>query len=571
MIGPFLKMLFGQEEMITARPTFSFTKDGMMNYFKYSLSEFIASHNHDKVYGLLFICAVVIVANLFKNLFLYIAKYILHPLRNDIVCAIRQKTYDKLLNLPIGYFSEERKGDLLSRITNDVNAVELSVIALMELLFSAPVTVLFYFFILLYISPSLFIFLMVLLPIAGLMIGRVSKSLKRTTKLNQEKLGDVLSVVEETIGGLRIIKAFGAENKRSEFFNRLNDHIRKLNNQIAARRELASPMSEFLGITVLSVIIWFGGKLALHQPPEIEPSLFIMFISLFYFLINPLKSLSQLFFNLHQGQAALTRIQEILNTPNTIVNSANAIVKQDFQHSIEFKNVSFSFGQKQILQNINFTIQKGDTVAIVGASGAGKSTLVDLIPRFHDVTEGEICMDGINIKQIELASLRKLMGIVSQEPILFNESILENIALGDEEPNEDKAMNVSKAANASTFISQKEHQYHENVGDRGVKLSGGEKQRITIARALYKNPPILILDEATSSLDTVSERVVQDAIDVLMKDRTSIVIAHRLATVRHADKIIVLEQGRIVESGTHDSLLQLGGKYKQLVEMQMLV
>jgi ABC-type multidrug transport system, ATPase and permease components len=571
MIGPFLKMLFGQEEMITARPTFSFTKDGMMNYFKYSLSEFIASHNHDKVYGLLFICAVVIVANLFKNLFLYIAKYILHPLRNDIVCAIRQKTYDKLLNLPIGYFSEERKGDLLSRITNDVNAVELSVIALMELLFSAPVTVLFYFFILLYISPNLFIFLMVLLPIAGLMIGRVSKSLKRTTKLNQEKLGDVLSVVEETIGGLRIIKAFGAENKRSEFFNRLNDHIRKLNNQIAARRELASPMSEFLGITVLSVIIWFGGKLALHQPPEIEPSLFIMFISLFYFLINPLKSLSQLFFNLHQGQAALTRIQEILNTPNTIVNSANAIVKQDFQHSIEFKNVSFSFGQKQILQNINFTIQKGDTVAIVGASGAGKSTLVDLIPRFHDVTEGEICMDGINIKQIELASLRKLMGIVSQEPILFNESILENIALGDEEPNEDKAMNVSKAANASTFISQKEHQYHENVGDRGVKLSGGEKQRITIARALYKNPPILILDEATSSLDTVSERVVQDAIDVLMKDRTSIVIAHRLATVRHADKIIVLEQGRIVESGTHDSLLQLGGKYKQLVEMQMLV
>jgi subfamily B ATP-binding cassette protein MsbA len=568
MIGPFLKMLFGQESMVTTNPGFAWSKDGIANYFKFLLSDFIASHNNDKVYGLIFICAVVIIATLFKNLFFYISRYTLNPLRNDIIKRIRKQLFDKIIQLPVGFFTNERKGDILSRITNDVTAVEVSIISMMELLFSTPITVIFYFIVLLLISPKLFLFLLVLLPIAGLIIGRVSKSLKRTTLTTQEKLANILTIVEETLGGLRIVKAFRAEQNRVDAFDNENEHVRNLNNTIASRREMASPMSEFLGILILSVIIWFGGNMALSQPVEIEPEMFIMFISLFYFLINPLKSLSQIFYNLHQGRASLERINMIMEAENTIVDLPNALPITHFEHSIEFKNVSFAYEGKQVLKHINLKIQKGKTIAIVGASGAGKSTLVDLIPRFHDVTSGEILIDGHNIKNYQLNDLRSLMGIVSQEPVLFNDTIRNNIALGGNTNDINAIQEAAKVANAFDFIQKKEQGFETIVGDRGSKLSGGEKQRVTIARAIFKNPPILILDEATSSLDTVSERQVQEAIDNLMKNRTSIVIAHRLSTVQNADEIIVLEQGEIRERGTHAELISQQGIYKKLVEMQ---
>lgn len=583
MIGPFLGMLFGQSNLPVQKPVWHWSKEGLSDFFNWQMAEFIRSHNNDKTYGLILICAVVVGTTLCKNLFLYIAKYTLHPLRNNIVQQIRSNLYRKLLHLPVGFFSNERKGDMLSRITNDVTAVEVSIISLMELLFSTPVTVVFYFLVLLYISPKLFLFLLVLLPLAGLLIGRISKSLKKSTVDNQERLADILSQVEETLGGLRIIKAFRAETQRSDAFDVSNKGVQALNNRIAARRELASPMSEFLGILILSIIIWFGGKMALQEPAQIAPGLFIMFISLFYFLITPLKALSQLFYNLHQGEAGLQRIQQVMDAANPIQDTPDAKPLPTFEHSIEFKNVSFAYEGKTVLHHINLTIAKGKTIALVGASGAGKSTLVDLIPRFHDVSEGQILLDGIDIREYRLNDLRGLMGIVTQEPVLFNDSIANNISLGESghmlqsetesgnEGNTNRVKEAARLANAATFIEAKENGYNDVVGDRGSKLSGGEKQRLTIARALYKNPPLLILDEATSSLDTVSERQVQDAIDQLMQHRTSVVIAHRLSTVQHADEIIVLDHGEIKERGTHTELIARNGLYQQLVSMQQVL
>ncbi len=571
MIIPFLNMLFDKDMHVANNPGFALNKEGLSNYFKYIMSSYIDEHDGNKLYGLLFICLILITSTFFKNLFLYIAKYMLNPLRNGILLNIRKDLFQKVLQLPIGFFTNERKGDIMSRMTNDVNAVESAITGVMELLFSKPIEVLFYFGILMYLSPKLFLFLLVLLPIAGFIIGRISKSLKRNTKDTQERLANLLSIIEESLSGLRIIKAFKAEPQRQQVFSHENDSVLRLNNQIAARRELASPMSEFLGILILSIIIWFGGNMALQRPAEIEPGTFIMFISLFYFLINPLKSLSNIFYNLAQGKASIDRINKILQAENEMLDMPNASSIQTFEKAIEFKHVNFAYEGIPILKNISLRIHKGETLAIVGASGAGKSTLVDLIPRFHDIQSGEIEIDGINVKNLKLGDLRNLIGMVSQEPILFNDSIKSNIALGDEILDHDKIEQAAKIANAHEFILKKEDQYNCIVGDRGSKLSGGEKQRVTIARAIYKNPPILILDEATSSLDTVSERLVQDAINNLMKNRTSIVIAHRLSTVQNADKIIVLEQGEIVEQGTHASLINLNGRYKKLVEMQQVL
>lgn len=571
MIIPFLNMLFEKDMEVTQDPGFHLTKEGTTEFFKFQLSDFIASHDNNKVYGLIFICIILISATFLKNLFLYIAKYILHPLRNGIVLQIRRNLFEKITQLPIGFFTNERKGDILSRMTNDVAAVEMSVISTMELLFSTPITVLFYFTLLFILSAKLFLFLMILLPIAGLLIGRVSKSLKKNTKFTQERLSNLLSIIEETLGGLRIIKAFGAERSRSNVFSEENEKLQQINNSIASRRELASPLSEFLGIFILGIIIWFGGNMALSTPKQIEPGTFIMFISSFYFLISPLKALSQIFYNLNQGKAGLERIQMILDAENKIVNKEDAKPILHFENSIEFKNVTFSYEGKNILNHINLQIEKGKTIAIVGASGAGKSTLVDLIPRFHDVDSGSILIDGVDIKEYKIEDVRKLMGMVSQEPILFNDSLQNNIALGHDFSDDIKIWEAAKVANALDFVDNKPEKLLTTVGDRGSKLSGGEKQRITIARAIYKNPPILILDEATSSLDTVSERLVQDAINNLMKNRTSIVIAHRLSTVQNADEIIVLEKGEIKERGTHQSLIAANGIYKKLVDMQQVL
>ena len=571
MIGPFLTTLFDKVEKVNAvQPISINSKQAIENYFKYLMTHFIEQNGGDKVYGLIFICLVVVFATFFKNVFLYTSRYILNPLRNGILFNIRKDLFGKIIQLPIGFFTNERKGDIMSRMTNDVSAVEVSIISMMELLFSTPITIIFYFIVLSMISLKLFLFLMVLLPIAGLIIGRISKSLKKNTQQTQIRLGNLLSIIEETLGGLRIVKAFGAEQNRNETFAHENKELYKLNNAVASRREMASPMSEFLGILILSVIIWFGGKMALSTPQEIEPGMFIVFISMFYFLINPLKSLSQIFYNLHQGRASIERINLILNAENKIIDEPNAQKISAFNGTIEFKNVHFSYDGNPILKNINLTIPKGKTIALVGASGAGKSTLVDLIPRFHDVESGEILLDGINIKSFKIEELRHLMGIVSQEPILFNDTIKNNIALGGDNTKLTEIENAAKVANAHTFISSKDSGYDDIVGDRGTKLSGGEKQRITIARAIFKNPPILILDEATSSLDTVSERQVQDAINHLMQNRTSIVIALRLSTVQNADEIVVLEKGEIKEKGTHAFLIAQNGLYKNLVDMQQV-
>ncbi|MBP6623852.1 MAG: ABC transporter ATP-binding protein [Chitinophagaceae bacterium] len=571
MIIPFLNMLFEKDMYVATNPGLTWSKEGIAAYFKFLLSDFIASHDNNKAYGLVFICVILIVSTFFKNLFLYIAKYILNPLRNGVLLNIRRDLYQKILSLPVGFFTNERKGDIMSRMTNDVTLIEVSIVGVMELLFSTPITVIFYFTILLYLSPKLFLFLLVLLPIAGLIIGRISKTLKRSSKQTQEKLGNLLSIIEETLGGLRIIKAFRAEGNRSQAFEHENQQIFALNNHIASRREMASPMSEFLGILILSTIIWFGGNMALSKPSEIEPGTFIMFISLFYFLINPLKSLSQIFYNLAQGKASIERIQKILSAENKIIDLADAQEMKEFKESIEFRHVGFAYEGHEILKDINLTIRKGQTLAIVGASGAGKSTLVDLIPRFHDVQTGEILIDGKQIQSIKIEDLRSLMGIVSQDPVLFNDTLRNNIALGGNTENTKAIEEAAKVANAHEFVMQKEGAYDGLAGDRGAKLSGGEKQRLTIARAIYKNPPILILDEATSSLDTVSERMVQDAINKLMQHRTSIVIAHRLSTVQNADEIIVLDKGEIVERGTHSSLIALNGRYKRLVDMQQVL
>lgn len=515
-----------------------------------------------------FICGVIISSIFLKNLFLYLSFYTLNPLKNLIVNTFRSDLYIKILHLPIGYFTEKRKGDLISRITNDVSEVESSLVSALEGWVRDPLTIMINFAVLFYISPQLTVFILFTFPVIGFILGRISKSLKKQSNEVAIKHGESLSVLDETLGGLRVIKAFNVESILKEKFFKINDELLYFKNKISYRRDLASPMSEFLGVAVFCGILWFGGQLVLTNRIPLEASAFIGYLALFYNIINPAKALSTSFSNMRKGSAAITRIEDILNTTNTVDDNIDGKKINSFNEVIEFKNIHFKYDDKVILDGIDLRIEKGKTIALVGSSGAGKSTLADLIPRFHDVMSGELLIDGINIKEYSLQSVRGLMSIVTQEPILFNDSIYNNIKLGKEHATEEEIIEAAKIANAHEFIIQKEHGYHSNVGDRGTKLSGGERQRLTIARALVKNPPILILDEATSSLDTESERLVQDAINHMMQNRTSIVIAHRLSTIRHADEIIVLQKGKIVERGTHTELMQQNGFYKKLVDMQ---
>jgi ATP-binding cassette, subfamily B, bacterial MsbA len=569
MLVPFLNLLFGKDELLRTNPGFHFTKEGISLYYKYYLSSIVISHENNKMWALGFICAAVLLSVLLKNLFLFISRYILHPLRNSIVRKLRTEMFDKLLQLPIGFFSNERKGDVIARLTNDVKEVEESIMSVMDLLFSTPFTILFYLIFMLSLSVKLCLILFVLLPIAGFIIGRISKSLKKQSTDNSQRIGTLISLVDETLTGLRIIKAFGAEKLQQIKYSAENNYLNKLNNKIAFRREMASPLSETLGILVLCVILWIGGNLVLHTQ-EIDAGTFILFILVFTQLLDPLKKLSQIFYNIQKGSASIDRINKILDATNTILEIENPESLKTFTKSIELKNVSFNYGERQILNNINLVIPVGKTIAIVGESGSGKSTLVDLIPRFHDASSGQVLIDGIDIKNYSLKDVRALMGVVSQEPILFNETIANNIALSESNASIEKITDAAKIANAHHYILQKENGYNTNIGDRGNKLSGGEKQRLTIARAVLKNPPILILDEATSSLDTQSEKIVQDAINNLMTNRTCIVIAHRLSTVQAADLIIVLSKGNIIEQGTHAELLALKGNYYELVTLQKM-
>jgi subfamily B ATP-binding cassette protein MsbA len=567
MLAPFLQILFGLDKNAPKEPPkVSFTSFDVLDYLKFMLKKLIDTYGQSK--ALAAVCITVVIAILFKNLFFYLSYRVIIPLRNRIMTRFRAELYDKILRLPIGFFTEQRKGDIMSRMSNDMNEIEWSVIGTMEGLIREPLTILIFLAVLFFLSPLLSLFLLVLLPITGFVIGRISRSLKKQSNVSQEQQSLLLSILEETLSGLRVIKAFNAEKMLSNRFFTTNSFLNDIRVKMSFRRDLASPMSEFMGVLVLSCILWVGGQLVLENRGGLNPEGFIVYIVFFTQIINPAKSLSTAFYNAQRGSAAIQRIEDILNAPLTIEEVANPKHLASFEKSIEFRNVTFKYEDVTILDNVNLTIEKGKMVALVGSSGAGKSTLADLVPRFHDVSGGEILIDGVNIKEYSLLSLRDQMGIVTQEPILFNDTIASNISLGNPVATIDEIEQAAKIANAHNFIMQKEENYQTNIGDRGSKLSGGERQRVTIARAVLKNPPILILDEATSSLDTESERLVQDAIYKMMENRTSIVIAHRLSTIRHADEIIVLQKGKIVERGTHDQLIQQDGFYRKLVEMQ---
>jgi len=567
IVPQFLQLIFGIDKPVTVEPVWQFSSASFLLHMKYYLS--FLTTRHSAVFALGIICGLVVTTIFLKNMFVYLSYRTLSPMRNYVMTKLRADLYSKILELPIGFFTEQKKGDIISRMSNDANEVEWSVMSTLEAIITQPLTIIITLFMLVFLSPKLSLFLLVILPIMGFIIGRVSRSLKKQSTQSQQQLGVLMSILDETLGGLRIIKAFNAERLIGSKFYDTNTTLNNIRNKMNFRRDLASPMSEFLGVMGVCVILWFGGQLVLSKNAGgLDAAGFITYMVLFYQIINPAKALSSAFYNAQKGSAAVERIEEIIKVPLTINDIPNAKTLQTFSNSIEFKNVTFAYEDKVILKNINLTVKKGQTIALVGSSGAGKSTLADLVPRFHDVTSGELLIDGVNIKDYSLFSVREQMGIVTQEPILFNDTIANNIALGQFDISRNKIEDAAKIANAYGFITQKEDGFDSNIGDRGSKLSGGERQRLTIARAVLKNPPILILDEATSSLDTESERLVQDAINKMMQNRTTIVIAHRLSTIRYADEIIVLQKGEIAERGTHDQLLAHGGIYKKLVDMQ---
>lgn len=568
MLIPFLQLLFGTVPLVEVKPEFVISAKGLAQYLNYYLSEIIKTH--DRASALLFVIVLVLVASFLKNLFTYLSLYYLAPIRTGVLQNMRNLLYRKVVDLPLGYFTEEKKGDIISKMTNDVNEIEISIIRSLEMFFRDPIIIIIHLIGLIYISPQLTLFVLLILPLTGGVIGRVGKNLRKTSFKGQTKMGIILTMIEETIGGLRVIKAFNAENKVISRFESMNSFYSLLMKKMWRRRDLASPLSEFLGTVVVVLVLWYGGNLIFAGKGNLGPEALIAYIGIFYMIINPAKSFSNAYYNVLKGLASADRVDTILNAENPIKVSAGAKTIESFNHDIEFRNVSFKYQDDWVLRNINLTIKKGMTVALVGQSGSGKSTMVDLIPRFWDVTEGEILIDGVNIKDYDIASLRNLMGNVNQDPILFNDTFYNNIAFGVDGAKMEDVVNAAKIANAHDFIIATPNGYHTNVGDRGSKLSGGQRQRVSIARAILKNPPIMILDEATSALDTESERLVQDAIDNLMKHRTSIVIAHRLSTIRKADLICVLHEGEIVERGKHDELLELNGYYARLHSMQLL-
>ena len=565
MLLPFLELIFNGEKEGTSGLT-SGTDNPTVLLIRNLLIKEI--HLHGKPVVLLYICLFIIATIILKNVFLYLAYYILNPLKNKIVNRLRTELYEKILQLPIGYFTEKKKGDVISRITNDVSEVEGSVVGTLEGWVRDPLTIIFTLISLLIISVQLTLFVLLCIPIVGFVIGRITRSLKKQSNEVAIYSSESVSVLDETLSGLRVIKAFNSELLLRNRFFKINDQLLTAKNKIGYRRDMASPVSETLGVIIFCAILYFGGQLVLSQRFGLTGSLLLTYLAVFYNIINPTKTLSTSFSNMLKGSAAIERIEEVLSTPNTVDENEQGQKLDDFKDCIELRNVSFAYDGVDVLRNINLKIQKGRTVALVGSSGAGKSTLADLVPRFHDVSGGELLIDGINIKDYSLKSVRDQISIVTQEPILFNDSIEKNILLGKQDGSMQEVEAAAKVANAYNFITKKESGFETNIGDRGTKLSGGERQRLTIARAVIKNPPILILDEATSSLDTESERLVQDAINNMMQNRTSIVIAHRLSTIRHADEIIVLQKGEIVERGTHEELIKKQGYYYKLVMMQ---
>jgi ATP-binding cassette, subfamily B, bacterial MsbA len=567
LLIPSLKILFGTQELVLNKPEVGLSVSSFTEYSNYLISRVIEQSSHEK--ALIFIGIFIVITVFLKVGFYYLANYMIVVIRNGVVRDIRSRIYRKILKLQLGFFSDERKGDIMARMTGDVAEVENSIMNSLEMMIKNPILILVSVAVMVYMSWSLTLFVFVMFPIAGYIIGRIGKSLKKESRKGQNKMGDILSVIEEDLSGLRIIKAFNAEKKATERFEKENVSYFHIMNQLMWRRFLAHPVSEFLGTTVIIIVLWYGGQLILNQKSSLDAAAFIGYLVFFYNIINPAKAFSTALYSVEKGLASMERIDKILNTEESIKEKPGALDINDFQYKISYQDVSFAYNSTPVLKNISLEIEKGKNVAFVGRSGSGKTTLVDLLPRFYEVTGGKVTIDGTDLRDLKLKDLRNLIGYVNQEPILFNDSFYNNIAFGMKNVTGEQVIHAAKIANAHEFIMATENGYQTTIGDRGDKLSGGQKQRLSIARAVMKNPPILILDEATSSLDTESERLVQDALLKLMQNRTSLVIAHRLSTIKNADIIYVLHKGEIVEKGTHDELLASDGRYRKLHKMQM--
>ena len=573
LLIPILQILFKMDnkvyEFIPWDAAGEGLKDIAVNNFYYYVTRMIEINGPSLT--LLFLGLLLAFMTLLKTSCYFASSAVMIPLRTGVVRDIRIMVYSKVMSLPLGFFSEERKGDIIARMSGDVGEVENSITSSLDMLIKNPILIVMYFGTLIITSWQLTLFTLLVVPGMGWIMGKVGKKLKRQSLEAQAKWSDTMSQLEETLGGLRIIKAFIAEQKMINRFTECSNEFRDATNRVAMRQALAHPMSEFLGTLLIVVVLWFGGSLILGNHSSIDAPTFIFYMVILYSVINPLKEFSKAGYNIPKGLASMERVDKILKAENKIVEIPNPKPLNGLEEQVEFKDISFSYdGKKEVLQHINLTVPKGKTVALVGQSGSGKSTLVDLLPRYHDVQEGTITIDGVNIKDVRISDLRSLIGNVNQEAILFNDTFFNNIAFGVENATMEQVIEAAKIANAHDFIMEKEDGYHTNIGDRGSKLSGGQRQRISIARAILKNPPILILDEATSALDTESERLVQEALERLMKTRTTIAIAHRLSTIKNADEICVLYEGEIVERGKHEELLAKNGYYKRLNDMQSL-
>ena len=572
-LKPMLDVIFKQNNApILVKPEYAgiskivnFTED----YLSYQMNQFTGGDNSK---ALIFVVCLIILMFLLKNIFGYLANYFLVFLRNGVIRDLRNAVYKKTMELPLSYFSETRKGDIMARVTNDVSMLEYSFLPVLELVVREPLTIIFTIVVMFYLSAKLTFFVFIFIPVTGIIISRIGKSLKRKSDRVQKEQGVILSNLEETLTGLRIIKGFSGEDKFYEKFQESTTRFYHYANKLLNRQNLASPASEFLGICVIAILLWYGGNLVLSggggSTSALDGSKFLVYMGLAYNILTPAKAISRGLYNIKQGSAAAERIQEIIDTENPLLDKVNAIVKDGFNSEIVFDNISFKYAEEYVLKDFSLTIPKGKTVALVGQSGSGKSTIANLITRFYDVNEGQILIDGLDIRDLTTKSLRKQLGIVTQDAILFNESIKNNLKLGKDDATDEEIIDALKVANAWEFVKDLPSGIDTNIGDSGNKLSGGQKQRLSIARAVLKSPPIMILDEATSALDTESERLVQIALENMMKNRTSIVIAHRLSTIQNADEIVVLQKGKIVEKGTHDKLIIKNGIYKRLVDMQ---
>lgn len=570
LLIPLLNIIFGtvEQSVVLTEPVFDWSLNWVKDYFNYRFLHIF--NTYGQAAALKFVCGIVIVSFFFSNVFRYWSQRVLTGLRTLVVKNIRQALFNHLIDLNVRYFHGQRKGDLISVVSNDVTEIENSVVSSIQIVFREPLLLIGYVILLFMISVKLTLFSFMVLPVSALIISTISRKLKRDSKKGQTLLGNILSVIEESISGIRIIKAFNAQDYSRRKFDAQNHAYRQILKKIWNRKELASPLSEFLGVSMIVGIILYGGMLVVNGQSELSGSAFITYIILYSQLLVPAKNITGAVTNIQRGLAAAERVFDILEAKNAIQQAPDPVRIPDFKDNIEFRNVSFSYGQEVVLKNINLTIKKGQMVALVGPSGSGKSTLADLLPRFLDPTEGEVLIDGVSLRSAHLHDLRQLMGIVTQESILFNDTIAANIAFGIDAPELTAVQNAAKVANADGFIEQTEAAYQTSIGDRGGRLSGGQRQRISIARAVYKNPPILILDEATSALDSESEKSVQDALTHLMEHRTSLVIAHRLSTIQHADHIVMLQAGAIVEQGKHEELMAKGGAYHRLISLQQL-